>query len=78
MRKSILFPNNPFLRAVVLSAMVVSVVDAVMFYAVWSGIEQITPLFVIATIIITMIALALNFWYRIFSLSDEGAIRASG
>jgi len=72
-----LFPNNPFLRAVVLSAMVISVVDVVMFYVVWSGITQITPQFVIATIIITMIALTANLWYRVFRYGKDAIYSAS-
>ena len=62
----IIFPHNLFLRALVITAIVVSVLDAVAFYAIWRGNAQITPLFVILVVIITLIALVINFWVHIF------------
>ena len=77
MVRETLFPNNPFLRAVILSAAVISVTDAVMFCVIWSGNAQITPQFVIATIIITMIALTANLWYRVFRYGKDAIYSAS-
>jgi hypothetical protein len=62
----IIFPNNPFLRSLVIAAIIISVTDAIMFYVVWSGRAKITPLFVILVIIITMVPLAINLWVHIF------------
>jgi hypothetical protein len=62
----IVFPNNLFLRSLVLTAIIVSVTDAIMFYVVWSGRAKITPLFVILVIIITMVPMAINLWVHIF------------
>ena len=52
-------------------AITVSVTDALMFYVLWIGKAQLTPLFVIAVIIITVIAITLNLWYRVFRIVDE-------
>jgi hypothetical protein len=62
----IIFPNNPFLRSLVIAAIIISVTDAIAFYVVWSGRAKITPLFVIEVIIITMVPLAINLWVHIF------------
>ena len=71
MVNELLFPDNPFLRAVALVAITVSVTDALMFYVLWIGKAQLTPLFVIAVIIITVIAITLNLRYRVFRIVDE-------
>ena len=39
----------------VIAAITVSVTDVIMFYVIWSGRTQITPLFVFLVIIITMV-----------------------
>lgn len=62
----IIFPNNLFLRALFLTAVIVAVTDAVVFYVLWKGRAQITPLFVILVIIITIIPIAINLWVHIF------------
>jgi len=62
----IIFPNNPFLRSLVLAAIIISLTDAIMFYVVWSGRAKITPLFVILVIIVTMVPMAINLWVHIF------------
>jgi hypothetical protein len=64
--REIIFPNNLFLRSLVIAAFIVSVTDALMFYVIWSGKAQITPLFVIMVIIITMVPMAINLWFHIF------------
>jgi hypothetical protein len=55
-----------FLRSLVIAAIIVSVTDAIMFYVIWSGKAQITPLFVTLVIIITMVPIAINLWVHIF------------
>jgi uncharacterized membrane protein len=62
----IIFPNSPFLRSLVIAAIIISVIDALMFYMIWSGKAKITPLFVILVIIVTMVPLAINLWVHIF------------
>ena len=57
---------NLFLRALVISAIVIGVTDAIMFYLIWIGRAKITPLFVILVIIVTMVPLAINLWVHIF------------
>ncbi|MGZ7182340.1 MAG: hypothetical protein ACXVJJ_08925 [Halobacteriota archaeon] len=42
----IISPNILFLSAIVISAIIISVTDALMFYVIWSGRRKITPLFV--------------------------------
>jgi len=64
--REIIFPNNLFLRSVVIAAIIVSVTDALMFYVIWSRKTQITPLFVILAIIVTMVPMAINLWVHIF------------
>lgn len=68
----LLFPDNPFLRAVALVAITVSVTDPIMFYVLWIGKAQLTPLFVIAVIIITVVAITLNLWFRVFRGVENG------
>jgi hypothetical protein len=62
----IIFPNNLFLRALVLTAIIIAVTDAVVFYVIWKRKLQITPLLVIEVIIVTMVPLAINLWVHIF------------
>jgi hypothetical protein len=62
----IVFPNNLFLRTLFITAIIVSVTDALMFYVIWRGKAQITPLFVILVIIVTMVPVAINLWVHIF------------
>ncbi len=57
---------NLFVRALIITAIIVAVTDAVVFYVIWSGKAQITPLFVILVIVITMIPIAINLWVHIF------------
>jgi len=57
---------NFFLRALVISAIIIGVTDALMFYLIWIGKAKITPLVVISTIIVTMISLTLNLWVHVF------------
>jgi len=64
--REIIFPHNLFLRALVITAIIVSVTDALMFYVIWRGKARITPLFVILVIIITMVPMAINLWVHIF------------
>ena len=66
MVREIIFPHNLFLRALVITAIIVSVTDALMFYVIWRGKARITPLFVILVIIITMVPMAINLWVHIF------------
>ena len=79
MVREIIFPNNLFLRALFITAFIVSVTDAIVFYVIWSGKARITPLFVILVIIVTMVPLAINFWFHIFRyLGNAGSYNASG
>ena len=55
-----------FVRALIITAIIVAVTDAIVFYVIWSGKAQITPLFVILVIVITMIPIAINLWVHIF------------
>jgi hypothetical protein len=64
--REVIFPNNLFLRSLVIAATIVSVTDAILFYVIWSGKTKITPLFVLLAIIITMVPMALNLWVHIF------------
>ena len=64
--REIIFPNNLFLRSLVLATIIVAVTDALMFYVIWSGKTKITPLFVILAIIVTMVPMAINLWVHIF------------
>ncbi|MGA7076658.1 MAG: hypothetical protein WBZ42_08985, partial [Halobacteriota archaeon] len=66
---ALIFPNILFLRALVLSAIIIAVIDTLMFYVIWSGKRQITPLFVVEAIIVTMVPLAINLWFHIFPYS---------
>ena len=57
---------NLFVRALIITTIIVAITDAVVFYVIWSGKAQITPLFVILVIVITMIPIAINLWVHIF------------
>jgi hypothetical protein len=57
---------NLFVRALIITAIIVAVTDAIVFYVIWRGKAQITPLFVILVIVITMIPIAINLWVHIF------------
>jgi hypothetical protein len=57
---------NLFVRALIITTIIVAVTDAIVFYVIWSGKAKITPLFVILVIIITMVPLAVNLWVHIF------------
>jgi hypothetical protein len=57
---------NLFVRALIISAIIVAVTDAIVFYVIWSGKAQITLLFVILVIIVTMVPMAINLWVHIF------------
>ena len=64
--REIIFPHNLFLRSLVIAAIIVSVSDVIAFYVIWSGKTQITPLFIILVIVITMVPMAINLWVHIF------------
>ena len=57
---------NPFVRALIITTIIVAVTDVVVFYVIWSGRAQITPLFVILVIVVTMVPIAINLWVHIF------------
>jgi magnesium-transporting ATPase (P-type) len=57
---------NLFVRALIITTIIVTVTDAIVFYRVWRGKAQITPLFVILVITVTMIPIAINLWVHIF------------
>jgi len=71
--REIIFPHNPFLRALVIIALVVSLTDAAIFYAIWHGRTRITPLVVISVIVITMIPIAINLWVHVFRYLGKGS-----
>jgi hypothetical protein len=57
---------NLFVRALIITTIIVAVTDAIVFYVIWSGKAKITPLFVILVIIVTMVPMAINLWVHIF------------
>jgi hypothetical protein len=57
---------NLFMRALIITTIIVAVTDAIVFYVIGSGKAQITPLFVILVIVLTMIPIAINLWVHIF------------
>ena len=65
---------NLFVRALIITAIIVGVTDAIVFYVVGSGKAQITPLFVVLVIVVTMIPLAINLWVHIFRRLSWGVI----
>ena len=62
---ALIFPDVLFLRALVISAIIIAVIDTLVFYVIWSGKRQITPLFVVGAIFITMVPLEINFWVHL-------------
>ena len=60
-----IYPNILFLRALVISAIIIAVIDAVMFYVIWSGRRKITPLFVVEAIVVTTVPLVISLWANI-------------
>jgi len=60
-----IYPNILFLRAIVISAIIVSLTDALMFYVIWSGRRKITPLFVVEAIVVTTVPLVISLWANI-------------
>ena len=60
-----IYPNILFLRAIVFSAIIIAVTDALMFYVIWSGRRKITPLFVVEAIVVTTIPLVIGLWANI-------------
>ncbi|MGB9371534.1 MAG: hypothetical protein WCB79_06380 [Halobacteriota archaeon] len=57
---------NLFVSALIIATIIVAVTDAIVFYIVRSGKAQITPLFVVLVIVVTMIPIAINLWVHIF------------
>ncbi len=57
---------NLFVRALIITTIIVAVTDAIVFYVIWSGKAKITPLFVILVIVVTMVPMAINLWVHIF------------
>jgi hypothetical protein len=53
---------NLFVRALIVTTIIVAVTDAIEFYVVWRGKAKITPLFVVLVIIVTMVPMAINLW----------------
>ena len=62
---ALIFPNILFLRALVISAIIIAVIDAVTFYVIWSGRRKITPLFVVEAIVVTTVPLVISLWANI-------------
>ncbi len=60
-----IYPNILFLQAIVISAIIVSLTDALMFYVIWSGRRKITPLFVVEAIVVTTVPLVISLWASI-------------
>jgi len=60
-----IYPNILFLQAIVISAIIVSLTDALMFYVIWSGRRKITPLFVVEAIAVTTVPLVISLWASI-------------
>ncbi|MGA3198736.1 MAG: hypothetical protein ABSD89_04945 [Halobacteriota archaeon] len=65
---------NLFVRALIIATIIVAVTDVIMFYVIYSGRTQITPLFVILVIIITMVPMAINLWVHIFRQLDKPSL----
>jgi hypothetical protein len=57
---------NLFVRALIITTIIVAVADAIVFHVVSSGKAKITPEFVIWVIVVTMIPIAINLWVHIF------------
>jgi hypothetical protein len=60
-----IYPNILFLRALVISAIIIAVIDALAFYVIWSGRRKITPLFVVEAIVVTTVPLVISLWANI-------------
>ena len=60
-----IYPNILFLRAIVISAIIIAVIDALVFYIIWSGRRKITPLFVVGAIVVTTVPLVIGLWANI-------------
>ena len=60
-----IYPNILFLRAIVISAIIIAVTDALVFYVIWSGRRKITPLFVVGAIVVTTVPLVISLWANI-------------
>jgi hypothetical protein len=65
---------NLFVRALIIATIIVAVTDVIMFYVIYSGRTQITTLFVILVIIITMVPVAINLWVHIFRQLDKPSL----
>ena len=61
-----IYPNILFLRAIIISAIIIAAVHALVYYSIWSGRRKITPLFVVGAIVVTTVPLAINLWAHIF------------
>lgn len=61
-----IYPNILFLRALVISAIIIAVIDTLAFYIIWSGRRKITPLFVVGAIVVTTVPLVISLWANIF------------
>jgi len=59
------YPNILFLRALVISAIIIAVIDTLAFYIIWSGRRKITPLFVVGAIVVTTVPLVISLWANI-------------
>ena len=60
-----IYPNILFLRALVISAIIIAVIDTLAFYIIWSGRRKITPLFVVGAIVVTTVPLVISLWANI-------------
>jgi len=60
-----IYPNILFLRALVISAIIIAVIDTLVFYIIWSGRRKITPLFVVEAIVVTTVPLVISLWANI-------------
>jgi len=60
-----IYPNILFLRALVISAIIIAVIDTLVFYIIWSGRRKITPLFVVGAIVVTTVPLVISLWANI-------------
>jgi hypothetical protein len=65
---------NLFVRALIITTIIIAVTDAIVFYVIWSGKAQITPLFVILVIVVTMMPVAINLWFHIFRQLDKASL----
>ena len=61
-----IYPNILFLRALVISAIIIAVIDTLVFYIIWSGRRKITPLYVVGAIVVTTVPLVISLWANIF------------